>query len=75
MVIFFVLVALCISALGKCVFRTLAHFSIGFLVLICRWVVSFAQLEIMKPQPDLALRSGSNAFGLCKEVGQMGIFW
>jgi len=72
---FFVLMALCIFALGKCLFRTLAHFSIGLLVLICRWVVSFAQLEIVKPQPDLTLRSRSNASGLCKDVGQMGIFW
>ena len=30
---FLVLVALCISGLGKCLFRTFAHFSIGLLIL------------------------------------------
>ena len=50
MVIFFsVLVTLCISSLGKCLFRTLAHFSIGLLVFLLLSCISCLYILEIKP--------------------------
>ena len=75
--IFPMLIALCLSGWEQCLFRSFAHFSNG-LVLFCYGVVSGVKLVILKPQPDLALGSGSSAWGLCLEGGRRWsklIFW
>ena len=45
--------ALCLSGFGKGLCRSLAHFSIGLLVLCCFGLVSVVELLIMEAQRDL----------------------
>ena len=47
--------ALCISGLGKGIFRSFLHFSIGLLVSFCCWVVSVVGLFILEGWPDLGI--------------------
>ena len=68
MFIFPVLVALCISALGKSLFRSFLYFSIGFLVLSFCYLVSVVELLILEAQPDLGFGIGIKSVCCAWEV-------
>ena len=75
MTIFSVLVALCISGLGKCLFRSFAHFLIGLLDFFGCWFVSVDELVILKPQPGLGFGNQIECLQVVHGRLYNGDFW